>query len=126
LKILTKLGFWLFFIVFQLVSLLLMIPGALICLSPSLAKWTWLWWNDDDGAVGATYWARYRWLAWRNPVANLRRVRFVSGPGRPLIYHWWVSNPETADIKSGHYVKIGWLSGQPYYPVLSAGAGRGY
>lgn len=123
---------WLLFALIQIVNLILMVAGWFICLSPALAKASWLWWNDDDGAVGATYWARYVWLAWRNPVANLRRInRFlwfpisVSGAGRPLLYHWWTSTPD--DFKSGHYVKIGWLSGPPYYPVFQPfGAGRGY
>lgn len=116
-----------FFWLIQFVSANLAFLGLFICLSPALAKASWLWWNSDDGAVGATYWARYRWLAWRNPVANLRRVPGVSGPGRRLTYHWWVSNPETADPKSGHYIKVGWLSGPPYYPVFQPfGAGRGY
>lgn len=117
--------YWLFFALIQIVNLALMIPGWFICLSPALAKTSWLWWNSDDGAVGATYWARYRWLAWRNPVANLRRVSGVSALGRPLLYHWWTSTP--GDLKSGHYIKVGWEVGPPYYPVFQPfGAGRGY
>ena len=115
---------WLLFALIQLINVPLMGIGWFICLSPQLAKFTWLWWNSDDGAVGATWWQRYIWLAWRNPVANLRRVPGVSGPCRPLLYHWWTKTPD--DIKSGHYVKIGWDSGAPYYPVFSGGAGRGF
>lgn len=123
-KFLTSLAFALFFAAIQFVNLLLFVPGILICLWPALAKASWLWWNSDDGMVGATWWQRYVWLAWRNPVANLRRVPLVSGAGRPLIYHWWTSTPE--DFKSGHYAKVGWEAGTPFYPVMSAGAGRGF
>jgi hypothetical protein len=117
---------WLLFALIQIVNLPLMVLGWLICLLPSLARFTWLWWNDDDGAVGHTWWQQYVWLAWRNPVANLRRVRGVSAPGRPLFYRWWPDTEDPSDIKGGHYVKIGWEVGAPYYPVMSAGAGRGY
>lgn len=118
---------WLFYAVIELVNLVLMVPGWFIGLWPALAKASWLWWNVDDGDPGKTWWARYVWLAWRNPVADLRRIPGVSGPGRPLLYHWWISNPETADPKSGHYIKVGWESGPPYYPVFQPfGAGRGY
>jgi hypothetical protein len=116
---------WLFFALIQIVNLVLMVPGWFICLSPALAKASRLWWNDDDGAVGATWWDRYVWLAWRNPVANLRRVRLVAGAGRPLLYRWWTTTPD--DVKSGHYIKVGWESGPPYYPVFQPfGAGRGF
>jgi hypothetical protein len=124
LSFLRTFAFIALFAAIQIVSLILMVPGWLICLSPALAKASWLWWNSDDGTVGATWWDRYVWLAWRNPVANLRRVIFVSGPGRPLLYHWWTQTPD--DFKSGHYVKIGWESGTPFYPVMSGGAGRGF
>jgi hypothetical protein len=115
---------WVFFAAFQLVNTLLSIPGLFICLSPRLAKWTWLWWNDDDPPSTWGWLRAYKWLAFRNRVANMRLLPGCSGPGRPLIYHWWTSTPN--DIKSGHYVKIGWYSGPPYYPTMSAGAGRGY
>jgi hypothetical protein len=116
---------WLFFALIQIVNLVLMVPGWFICLSPALAKASRLWWNTDDGAFGATWWDRYVWLAWRNPVANLRRVPFVAGAGRPLLYRWWTTTPD--DVKSGHYIKVGWESGPPYYPVFQPfGAGRGF
>lgn len=116
---------WLFFALIQVVNLVLVPFGWIICLWPALAKFTWIFWNDDDGAVGSTWWGRYVWLAWRNPVDNLRRIRGVAGAGRPLIYHWWTSTP--GDVKSGHYIKVGWESGTPYYPVFQPfGAGRGY
>jgi hypothetical protein len=116
---------WPFFALIEFVNVPLMALGWFICLWPALAKGTWLWWNADDGDPGKTWWARYVWLAWRNPVADLRLVRGVAGPGRPLIYHWWTSTPD--DIKSGHYIKVGWESGPPYYPVFQPfGAGRGF
>lgn len=118
---------WLFFALIQIANLILMVPGWFIGLWPALAKASWLWWNVDDGDPGKTWWARYVWLAWRNPVADLRKVRFVSGPGRPLIYHWWKSKSTPDDIKSGHYIKVGWEVGPPYYPVFQPfGSGRGY
>lgn len=116
---------WLWFVLIQLVNIPLMAMGWIICLSPTFAAFTWLWWNSDDGVNGRTkWWDEYVWLAWRNPVANLRRVKFVSGPGRPLIYKWMTSTPD--NLKSGHYIKVGWEVGPPYYPVFSLGSGRGY
>jgi len=115
---------WLLFALIQIINIPLMVMGWFICLSPTLAKASYLWWNSDDGAVGSTWLAKYIWLAWRNPVANLRRVSGVSGSGRPLIYRWWTKTPD--NFKSGYYVKVGWEVGPPYYPVLSAGGGRGY
>jgi hypothetical protein len=115
---------WALFALIQILNVPLMVLGWFVCLLPSLARFTWLWWNDDDGAVGVTWWDRYVWLAWRNPVANLRRIPGVAGAGRPLLYRWWTSTPD--DFKSGHYVKIGWESGLPHYPVMSGGAGRGF
>jgi hypothetical protein len=112
------------FILIQLVNLPLTILGAIICLWPRLAYETWLWWNDDDPPWNKSWVEQYYWLALRNPVANLRRIPGVSGAGRPLLYRWWTSTPN--NIESGWYVKIGWESGPPYYPVLSAGDGRGY
>jgi hypothetical protein len=120
----------LLFIVIQLVNLALMpfgwiLFGPLLATAPQFARGFPLWGNADDGAVGTSWIARYLWLAWRNPVANLRRVPGVAGAGRPLVYHWWTSTP--ADLKSGHYIKVGWESGPPYYPVCQPfGAGRGY
>lgn len=116
---------WFLFALIQLVNLVLLPIGWLACLLPSLARASWIFWNDDDPPLGFAWWKSYVWLAWRNPVSNLRRIRFVSGAGRPLIYHWWTKTPD--DTKSGWYVKIGWESGPPYYPVFQPfGAGRGY
>jgi hypothetical protein len=109
---------WLLFALIQIVNVPLMVLGWLICLSPSLAKASWLWWNSDDGAVGGTWWARYVWLAWRNPVANLRHVWGVSKVGRPLWYRTWVLNEKQ------FYFKAGWMSDG--YPAFSAGAGKGF
>lgn len=118
---------WLWFAVIQLVNIPLMAMGWLICLSPAFAGKLWLWWNDDDGTGPKEgWWDEYVWLAWRNPVANLRHVPGVSGPGRPLLYHWWIKPGLIIDPKEGHYIKIGWESGPPYYPVFSLGSGRGY
>lgn len=105
---------WILFALIQIVNLPLMVLGWFICLSPPLARVSWLWWNSDDGAVGDTWLKRYIWLAWRNPVANLRHVPGVSKVGRPLFYKTW----------RGHYVKLGWMSNG--YPAFSAGSGRGY
>lgn len=108
--------YWSLFVLIQLVNLPLFALGLIVCLWPHLAHATWLWWNDDDPPWDKTWAQQYYWLSIRNPVANLRRIHGVSGPGRPLLY--W-SNQK-------HYVKIGWEVGPPYYPVFSAGAGRGY
>jgi hypothetical protein len=120
----TTSKWWAIYVLIQLASAILTVPGWVICLWPPFAKLTWLWWNSDDGAVGKSWFEQYVWLAWRNSVSNLRRIYGVSGPGRPLLYHWRTSTP--ADIKSGWYYKIGWESGPPYYPVFSFGSGRGY
>jgi hypothetical protein len=116
------------FILIQLVSLVLQIIGIPVIGICLIASWRvpWIWWNDDDGAGPDSHskWEAFVWLALRNPVDNLKRVPGVAGPGRPLLYHWWTSTPQ--DPKSGHYVKAGWESGEPYFPVCSAGAGRGY
>jgi hypothetical protein len=104
------------FALIQLVNLPLMALGWLICLSPALAHDTWLWWNSDDQKLidAMSWWNAYVYLAWRNPVANLRRIPGVSGKGRPL---WYWSNQK-------FYAKAGWMSDG--YPACSAGAGRGY
>lgn len=118
-------AWWLFFALIELVNVPLIILGLFICLWPALAKGTRLWWNDDDGDLGLTGWPRYKWLALRNPVANFRKIPGISGQGRPLLYKRWTSTPEI--IKSGHYIKVGWESGFPYYPVFQPfGSGRGY
>lgn len=109
---------WLLFALIQIVNIPLMILGWFICLSPTLAKILWLWWNNEDGAVGNTWWSRYVWLAWRNPVANLRHVPGVSKVGRPLLYKTWTWRNKQ------FYYKLGWMSDG--FPVLSAGAGKGF
>lgn len=122
-----KFLWWLFFIAIQIVNAPLLIMGLFICLYPPFAKWTRLWWNNDDPPdISLSWWKSYYWLVIRNPVANFRRIPFVSGPGRPMLYHWWTKTPD--DIHSGHYIKIGWESGPPYYPVFQPffSAGRGY
>jgi hypothetical protein len=116
--------FWLLFAGIQAVNAILFIPGVFICLWPALARVTWIYWNSDDPPTGWPWAHAYIWLAFRNNVANLRRVWGVSGAGRPLLYDWWGGTPD--DIHSGHYYKIGWESGDPFEPVISAGAGRGY
>ena len=101
------------FVLIQLVNLPLMVAGWLLCL---LRPVPWLWNNTDDAELLSemTYWQAYVYLAWRNPVANLRHVKGVSGKGRPL---WYWSNGK-------HYAKAGWMSDG--YPCLSAGSGKGY
>jgi hypothetical protein len=105
--------FWLI----QFVNWHLVVIGWFVCLSPRLAKALWIFWNDDDGAVGATYWARYRWLAWRNPVDNLKHLKLAQAPG-PLAYRTWIWRGRQ------YYYKVGWMSDT--YPAMSIGAGRGY
>lgn len=116
---------WLLYVLIEAINAPLMILGWFVCLWPALAKGTWLWWNVDDGDPGKTWWTRYVWLAWRNPVADLRKIPGISGPDRPILYDWYGGTPE--DLRSGHYYKIGWESGPPYYPVFQPfGSGRGY
>jgi hypothetical protein len=111
---------WLKFALVQLANLPLMLLGLLICLSPAFAKWTWLWWNDDDGSgTGASWLSKYYWLALRNPVDNLKHVKGVATPGGPLLYKTWFWG------KKQFYYKIGYLPSNGY-PALSAGTGRGY
>jgi hypothetical protein len=104
------------FILIQLVNLPLMVLGWFICLDASLAHALWLWWNTDDDALieSMSWFDRYVYLAWRNPVANLRRVPGVSGKGRPI---WYWSNGK-------FYAKAGWMTDG--YPCLSCGSGKGY
>lgn len=138
-------GYIALFVVIQLVvALILAIIGLPICAlcaylipgrivkSPitrlpmlTFPKWAWLWANDEDGTYPTWYarinptWSKSRvefvWTALRNPVNNLRFVRGVSKPGRPL---WYWSNGK-------HYAKAGWAA-KTGWPMLSAGAGRGY
>jgi hypothetical protein len=122
---------WAIFVLIQVLNLVLTIPGLFICIplafinsNPKALRYC-PWWNSDDGAVGTSWFGKYKWLAWRNRVANLRLIPGFSGKGRPLIYDWWTETP--SDIKSGHYIKVGWESGPPYYPVFQPFAsGRGY
>ncbi len=105
------------FILIQLINLPLMLAGLVICLWPTFALYSHLWWNSDDPPTGS-WWHQYYWLAIRNPVANLRHVPGVSGKGRPLYYRNWI-------VKGRQfYFKCGWMSDG--YPCLSAGSGRGY
>ena len=96
-----------------------MAAGWLICLLPYAAV-PWLWSNDDDHLKinAMSRWGAYVYLAWRNPVANLRHVPGVSKVGRPLFYRTWLIRGKE------FYIKAGWMSDG--YPACSAGAGRGY
>jgi hypothetical protein len=107
------------FILIQLVNIPLMVLGWVLCALPYDVV-PWLWSNDDDHSLLSTmtYWQRYVYLAWRNPVANLRHVPGVSKVGRPLFYRTWTLRSKQ------WYVKAGWMSDG--YPACSAGAGRGY
>lgn len=102
------------FTLIQLVNLPLTVAGWFM--TPAIAQRLWLWGNDDDASLLAqmTPWRQYVYLSWRNPVANLRHVRGVSGVGRPLFYRTY----------KNWYVKFGWMSNG--YPCMSAGSGRGY
>jgi len=99
-------------VLIQLVNLVLLPIGWLVCLSPQLAKASWIFWNDDDGVNGrTTWWGQYCWLGWRNPVSNLRHIPGVSGVGRPL----WL---KSFTIRGKPYhIMAGWL-GSTGYPVF--------
>jgi hypothetical protein len=105
------------FLLIQLVNIPLTVLGWFICLLP-YANIPPLWQNRDDEALldRMTPWQRYVYLAWRNPVANLRHVPGVSKAGRPLWIKNWTIRGKT------YYAKAGWLSDG--YPCLSAGAGE--
>lgn len=106
------------FLLIQLINALLFLPGVFICLSPALAKATWIYWNDDDGSgPGTSWWSRYTWLAWRNPVDNLKHWKWTQRPG-PLYYRTWIVKGKQL------YFKCGWMSDS--YACLSFGGGRGY
>lgn len=60
------------------------VPVALLFRTPDdhLPRWAWIWDNEDHGTdgdgfwvkrCGATFWCRYKWLAFRNPTFNLAR-----------------------------------------------------
>lgn len=103
------------FILIQWVNLCLLPIGWIVCLVPSFAKATWLFWNSIDAPTGPWF-SQYIWLAWRNPVSNLRLVPGVSKSGRPL----WLY---MIHIKGKPYhAMAGWL-GTTGYPVLSIGTG---
>lgn len=108
------------FLLIQGVSLLLMVPGFfvtafLLMHNRVWPAWAWIWWNDDDGyGPDMGYWHELYWLAWRNPVDNIRHVPGVSKIGRPLWY--WSDNK--------HYAKAGWMSNG--YPCCSLGSGPGH
>jgi hypothetical protein len=108
---------WLWFALIQLISALLTPIGWVVCLLPSPAV-PWLWQNEDAVVLTQSYWERYIYEGWRNPVSNLRYVRGVSGVGRPLFYRTWTM------LGKEFYVKAGWMTDG--FPCLSAGAGRGY
>jgi hypothetical protein len=112
-------GYVALFALIQLLNLPLMVVGWFLCALPY--DWIpWLWRNDDDTLMIflMTRWREYVYLAWRNPVANLRHVPGVSGKGRPLYYRTWL-------VKGRQfYFKAGWMSDG--YPALSGGSGRGY
>lgn len=87
--------------------------------------WAWVWSNDEDGVYPGWYhrinysWSIARviftWTAVRNPCNNLRFVRGVSKPGRPL---WYWSNGK-------YYAKAGWEA-TTGWPSLSLGSGTGF
>jgi hypothetical protein len=112
---------WLLFALIQIVNLPLMILGIPVIAFDVIENEPipWIWENEDDPpAANWTRWHTFKWLALRNPVANLRHIPGVSGTGRPLFYRTWT------DFGKQFYVKVGWMSNG--YPALSAGAGRGY
>lgn len=112
------------FVLIQLVNIPLMLAGWILCAFPEPP---WFWQNDDDMQLIGTmsYWRRYVYTAWRNPVANLRHVPGVSKVGRPLYYRTWlVKLPFGSDKGKQFYFKAGWMSDG--YPALSAGSGKGF
>lgn len=112
---------WTRFVLGQIVNVPLMVLGWFICLEPGLAELSWLWWNTDDDTLISymNWWQAYVYLAWRNPVANLRRVPGISLKGGPLLYRNWTWRGKE------FYYKVGYSPGTGY-PMMSFGAGRGY
>lgn len=110
--------FWLI----QFVNAQLLPVGAVVCLWPTLAHLSWVFWNDDDGAVGSTWWQRYVWLAWRNPVDNWKHVKWTQAPYN-LSYKTWFWKLPVLGLKQFYY-KVGWMSNT--YAAMSLGTGRGY
>ena len=132
------------FALIQFVSLILTVCGIPICAVLAWGKfskenritglwhwprWAWLWDNDEDGVYPHWYvvlnpqWSvarvEFMWTALRNSVNNLRFVPGVSKPGRPLFYRTWTARGRQFYAKAGWAAKTGW-------PMMSAGAGRGY
>lgn len=128
------------FILIQLASLVLTIIGLPVCAYLAyfhgytyyvnedrchFPKWAWIWDNDEDGVLPRWYHSEHDawmnahiifvWTALRNPCNNLRFVRGVSVPGRPL---WLWTNGK-------HYAKAGWEA-KTGWPSLSAGSGTGF
>lgn len=124
------------FVLIQLTSFVLNILGIIpVALAVALERtrvmpngiihftdhFMWIWDNEEDGIEGFlpfSKWDEFDWSELRNPVANLRHVRGVSGVGRPMFYRTWVS------FNKQFYVKAGWMSDG--FPALSAGAGKGF
>lgn len=110
---------WLKFAATQLVSLPLMVIGWVLCLDPGTLPWLWCDSTNPKGVEAMTWWQRYRYLGWRNPVCNLKLVKGVATPGGPLLYRTWYWRGKQ------FYYKIGYMPHEGY-PACSAGAGRGY
>lgn len=129
------------FVLIQVVSAYMMDLGLLVCLAlcftvkPAYAGPThfpsqaWLWDDDEDGVCPPWYlmvhnkrplWLNvFIWTALRNSVNNLRYVRGVSKPGRPLWYKTWTT------LGRQFYAKAGWAA-HTGWPMISAGGGRGW
>lgn len=104
--------YWPLFIAIQAINAALFLPGVLICLWPALAHDLWIFWNkDDEKKIDAmSWWDAYTYLAWRNPVSNLRHLPGVSKPGRPLQLQQRTKNGVQ------QHRMVGWL-GSTGYPV---------
>lgn len=128
---------WCWFIVIQVVALVLAAIGVPLIAVLVAGRWwvydfnfqlhewrggrlTWLWGNDEDGIFGyghrrigfETRWEAFYWCALRNPVNNLRFVvRGVRGVWFQRRWRGWY-------FQAGFRPDRGW-------PVLSAGRGTG-
>lgn len=142
----------LLWIPYLIVSLILMVLGLLlvpiairfgqIIQSPinrtsifTAPDWLWLWGNDEEGydsdnarskfRSDMTEWERmYRWAAIRNPIGNLRFVKWMHPPQQAakvqwvvrgnwaFIYQGWLSRLVWNDFnrvyETGPYASIGW------------------
>ena len=103
------------FLLIQLVNLCLAPLGWIVCLLPGIAHDTWIFWNSVDPPelfplTPRRWWNAYVWLAWRNPVSNLRLIPGVSKPGRPL----WIQQRTKNGVQQ--HRMVGWL-GTTGYPV---------